>query len=478
MKNSIFTFTFLLLILNSMIVNSSEPQNRNLDSVYNLLKSLPKIRIGITRGGGAGHQSAGVTVIERLRDLGYQGPIEVIYDTEETGEKLKMLIPPFGGQKKGLIQKFDNLNLTFIKGGKNFEIPKKLRVATDLQPLGIMGADDVATQPHHLNVKSLLVLEPPGWINKPHLMISHENGQVTIQNLDDIRFLGIKLVLPSVENYNSFITSKLKTSGLNDKEQFLKSLFNARQNLFILPVYSHGVRKSNTQLLILLKALFEVQHGTNRFSNSNIIVLVLNELDAGRLKRLKDSIDSHFNKLSWSGSVNAYRYDEIEILKKMVDFQRVSDKWDQQINLVALGAVPKPLFENLFLNLNLPGIVEGLNSIELLKQTGLPYLPSASFESFHFSRQLYGPDPNPISELGLSGLLKEAASELLGPCDLENICKTTALSEFYRLGIDRSSPLWKVYQEMQYEKGESQDDRETNDQLVQGLLKYLKTQKQ
>ncbi len=86
------------------------------DTVLSFLTNIPLIRVPVVQAPGLGHQSAAVTVVTRLRQLGYQGHIQVVYENSAVAEKLTRLMPPFNYSKTDAqsIAEFPELNLSFI----------------------------------------------------------------------------------------------------------------------------------------------------------------------------------------------------------------------------------------------------------------------------------------------------------------------------------------------------------------------------
>ncbi len=120
---------------------------------------LPLIRIGITNAPNNGHQSAGITVINRLRELGYRGRIEVIF-SPATKSLLSFLYPPFSAQGPD-VQSYEDQRITFISKSV-FDSPENSSIATRV-PLVIMGADDAGMSAEDYKSDTMLKLQPLNW---------------------------------------------------------------------------------------------------------------------------------------------------------------------------------------------------------------------------------------------------------------------------------------------------------------------------
>ena len=153
--NSIL-FTGLLLCdvraeaLQSPGVPSSERDNFR---VRNSLKSLSIVRVYIAEAPGLGHQGATLKMMKRLRELGFRGAFEVIYE-DSAVKKLATLLPEFdaGGPP---LQKVSSLKMTFRAQSdfaKDSEAPKVF--------FGISGADDAGRTAGYIRVEYFLKLQP------------------------------------------------------------------------------------------------------------------------------------------------------------------------------------------------------------------------------------------------------------------------------------------------------------------------------
>jgi hypothetical protein len=92
----VFVGFFLIIIINISCFANEQRNNVLKEALKNFLNQQSVIRIPITDSGGFGHQSAAATLITRLRQLGYEGQIEVVYELSyNLKNKFPYLFPPF-----------------------------------------------------------------------------------------------------------------------------------------------------------------------------------------------------------------------------------------------------------------------------------------------------------------------------------------------------------------------------------------------
>lgn len=116
------------------------------------------IRVYISPAPGFGHQAATVTVMRRLRHLGFTGHFDVIY-SDSVSNKLSTLLPGFDPNQTDW-QELHHLKLRAIALSQFQNQRDTQRVA-----LGVTGAEDErgSMTPERLNVDSYLRLQPLGW---------------------------------------------------------------------------------------------------------------------------------------------------------------------------------------------------------------------------------------------------------------------------------------------------------------------------
>ena len=399
-----------------------------LEEVQSFLHEQSIIRIGISKAPGNGHQSAGATVITRLRELGYQGLIEVVYD-EDVAHKLEYLIPPFQ----------ENLGFQQVAEKKLAFIPKtKLSsIAPYTVNLGLMGADDKGWIADDLNVQNLLTLQPLGWKNPTTL----SRKGLPVEHFDHLRSLGFIFSPPQPSDTSLFLQQEMAhISEFRKKIVGLNAIIDQRDESEIAPVYGHFIREG-WQLVHYLRGLqWAITHYPGLFE-----------------KKIVVPVFSRFSDLEWQDAAR-----EVDQLRKGIRSKTISTVTSEtikalsagQILVVNVGPVTKSVFDYFYEISTIAPVVEGKNSINLMKILGRPYLPSVDFETFFWDRNVR---PNPV--------VRRAASAMWTS---NGIAPRTIASQIGRFIAEAKNPHSDVYR--LFSQPGAQLDPVTNDKFIQGLL--------
>jgi hypothetical protein len=183
------------------------------------LKAQKTIRIFMAQAPGTGHQGATVALMQRLRDLGFSGTFDVIYDDTHGGDdlsnpqKLESLLPGFkaGGDA---IQNIEPLgldvqvmSLSTFQGNRN-PLPAKH---------GFTGGLDNTKKPEgilkKLEVDFFVQLQPLNWVDgKRGVAYQDENGDEQFHEMEELAELGYiyDVTRPDIEK-------ELGTAGAENK---------------------------------------------------------------------------------------------------------------------------------------------------------------------------------------------------------------------------------------------------------------------
>ena len=415
------------------------------EQVRAFLNEHPVIRIGITEAPGAGHQSAGATLVTRLRQLGYQGTLQIVHHNQ-VRPQLEFLFPPFVALN-GPFQDFPNLGLQFFEA----EVFKRMH-ENNRVPLGIMGADDYELGPEFLNVDILLTLQPLLWNKAPILKIRGRDPEP----LEDLQSLGYVFDLPSFHEPEEFLASEMShTPDLSKKIPGLSLILNKKNPFEMAAIYGHYISRG-WQLLSYLHGLVLAWDQKPAAFRGGILLPIFSELTP------RERLEIYFRIL------------KDNVLKKRVSYVKIEEPempdllsrlHPGHILIVEVGAVSKRVFEHFYALSSLPPIVEGRNSINLMQLLGRPYLPSRKLESYHFQTDL-----EPINLPG--GDLAFSAAEMIWSQDAHWNWRTDPLSnmpDLARFILAAKDPTSEIVE--LFANSREQLDPIKDDQVIQGILK-------
>lgn len=413
---------------------STQPQ---VEKVRSFLAQQKVIRIGISRAPGNGHQSAGATVITRLRELGYGGLIEVVYE-EVIAEKLEYLIPPFL-KTEGPYQYLPSKNVVFIRDGYQRQF-----MNSEVE-LGIMGADDYKWEPENLNVRALLTLQPLDWADGRLQILGDKD-----ETLEGLKPLGFVFHPPQTDDPAEFLKEEMShVQSLEQKISGLTALLQARNRNELAAVYGHRVEEG-WQLLLYLRGLVRALKWNQSLFQGGIVVPVLSDISVDRWEDIKEEIEVLWD----AGTVKALSIHELRE-------SHIQDLQPGQVLAVNVGPVSKRLFEYLYSISTVAPVVEGKNSANFMQLLGFPYLPSLSRESFHFDARIQGTRVE-------GGEIAQAAAEALWTRNYkekEDAAAAEDLARFIVAAKDRRSQVRKLFRQFQ-----AQLDSVAHDKVIQGLL--------
>lgn len=149
------------------------------------LNRFPVIRVGVTNAPNFGHQISSLTVANRVAQLGFEGRLEIVYETY-TEPKLAVLVPGFDPSKS--LQIVDGRTyisrLFFDKHRDAFaQIELALIGAEDQRFQGAIRLPDRPSKPSQFKAQMLVCLQPANWIEGDQA-ISLANGYT--ESIEDL----------------------------------------------------------------------------------------------------------------------------------------------------------------------------------------------------------------------------------------------------------------------------------------------------
>jgi hypothetical protein len=451
----------------TVVQNSVDAEGR----VRDFLNQMPVIRVAVSYGGGSGHESAGATIVTRLRQIGYNGNIEVVYENR-TKEKLIYLFPPFRSEL-GLVQNFPELKLKF------YPLTQFMHSSyvADIEPvdLVISGAKDGVLSASTYMAKMALQLQPLKWARGSTLAAKlniedPDAGRFASdsEGLGELRGVGYAFDLPHPGNIESFIHNNMDhDAGLAKKTSGLISILKYQEFNDLLPVYGHQIAAwDRSQLIRLQRGLSLTLRSFPNATKGKMVVPIFNSVPYSAA-----DIEMHMKN-------GQYTADEFYVAS--IDDPNLNEKCRDlkkgAILFVLVGSVSKPIFEYIYNRATLPPIVEGMNSINLMQIIGKPYLPSAPHEGFHFvkpsDKHLWSGEDWASYDQAKSAFDYFADPE--SAVDVEQFAKFVAQSS---VTSSASSSMWRFFQKQGLGLQGNLGDRaliNSKDKFFQALLKLEK----
>ena len=351
------------------------PPSRAID----YLKGLSKIRVYFSLAPGYGHQSATLSIVRRLRELGFRGEIEGVYgwgrvfDGATMPPKLGQLIPGFDPNNKE-DQRIPGLGMT-IRSLESF-LKKSERV-----PLALTGGDDAASsnQARRFNADAYLRLAPFGWhAYNEQIWPRHKTRAIKINYKNEPFFV----YAPGQERIGADYFARLNEANVpKQKAEGLALLRRELGQHDFLAAYGLHFFTAHMLHRLLLGISDSMDRHPELYRGRGVVIPLLLDIDE-KVARLASDISDK----AWPGGK-----DEQPVLKaanaklsKRVQIASITDgslgsmlqnlKQDG-ILLVKTGAVPPVFFEWLFAHGTLPPTLEGCNAENLARLLGIPFLP-------------------------------------------------------------------------------------------------------
>ncbi|MFA6093931.1 MAG: hypothetical protein WCU88_11600 [Elusimicrobiota bacterium] len=347
-------------------------QNRMIeDEVRAFLAGQKHIRVIVTWAPGNGHQSASVRLIRRLRELGFEGLIEVVYDDEtlkgEVRGKLASLLPGFDPALS--VQEIETGRLSAVALSV-FDPKKSPKVQ-----IAITGATDGYLSLQGYGAEYLLRLQPFEW---PFSSIIYNDlsfsGDIKV-NLDEKGFFskGFRFNMEEKRDIPAFLESQMSLSpALKAKVAGLSALLDSKaaQTRELLPVYglitggqssagNAGVLKLHSTVSALKTAVSEHPG----FFSGGIVIPVFGDMTSEEKELEKTLLGSRLA----SGEVKT---SDVEDPALPGEIERLAAG---KLLIVFAGGVPQEVFEQVFSHATLPALVAGKNAINLMLSLGKPY---------------------------------------------------------------------------------------------------------
>lgn len=395
------------------VTQSYAGNTQRYSSIEEFVTDQKIIRITVDHQPGFGNQAASVTVMDRLRQMGFQGTYEFVYPDNIT-DKITLLfdlpsnIPSdFYDSKK----KIRFIKLTeYVKNLKNKSVEPFI--------LGLAGAfykgpyDPI--QANHIDTTGLGHLELYNFANFLNLNVfvkldNYPNYQgysyINVRNdpkdrdIIDNNHTFFTMPVANLDDVKKYLANDPHGQKLLQKKPALKIFIDGmeRQNFNVLPAYGWTLQKMydgrdtndfpGNILQIIAGTRYAQLKGSDEMHKPLIIPVFYNyDEEANQLIKLVQS--DNWGQYEKSGAVQARKIiKELDLSNPQVfsvaniadpyTIKRLQTLRSGQILLLSMGPLPKTIFDGLFTNTGpniWPQIREGASSFSSLVLTGRPHI--------------------------------------------------------------------------------------------------------
>lgn len=330
-----------------------------LQEIRRYLQTLEQVRVEVVVAPGHGHQSANVRLIQRLRELGFAGTVEVLYH-ENSARQLMTLIPGFDPWKT------EQLILSKSLGRLELSSFEEFRKARDRHPVVELGFSAAADMPSSLydyralRVRHLVHLQPRNWVRRSserRLWVDHEGPRLF--DLSHLYRLGTTTTPPDPTADLEVLLEPLRNAhGKN----FFRALFREAPRLDIMPAYSIDFTEKPEKVMDMV--LGGLRHAMESHPERFTRPVVIPIFTVFRDEKLRASFDA---------SLRAQGVQVLQVTGSAAA-PRLASLGPREVLAVHVGATPPPLFEAVVGRATLPVLLEGKNLTQLSLDHGLPFL--------------------------------------------------------------------------------------------------------
>ncbi len=428
----------------------SKREAAGLARITDFLGSQETIRVFMGEAPGNGHQAASVTVMRRLRELGFAGRFEVVYQPGVRA-KLSKLLPgfnPFAGSHQTL----DGLGAVLIPSQTFLRSPRtRVRLA-------ITGADDYENPgASGMSADYFLVLQPQDWSEEATLQAGDEE-RIELPELTELGYV-YRVARPA--DVPSFVKEEMAHDrALAAKVPGLVKVLS-RKDHHLLPAYGLGF-KGVKKLDRLVKALGLARPA---LGGKGVVIPVISSLDEEEVAKLKARLAEPRGRRSFFGWLARTQRrtgggedsSGVRVLSERdLELSGALDGLGEgEVLVVLIGPVTQSVFEFLFSQATLPATVAGKNAMNLMRLLGKPFLntvgdhPAPEGSSLAPEDAVLIRDAHDALRGRLGSSLEDLAAFLAKSLDPES-----ALSRFYKSLSPLDAPISK-------------------DKLAQGLLRVI-----
>jgi hypothetical protein len=380
-------FVFLWILLSLYFTPVSDvcagPQPAVVDEApgpaLQFLNRFPEINIVFTYAPGNGHFASTKLVMDRVRELGYNGKFHIYIDNR-IRDKVYHFLPGYN-PKGDLEQTLTHLNADTrgLDVANNWYTPgtvspvsqvlEENRVA-EVKTLAIAGGMDARFSPSFVNSDALLVVQPTGW-KTPVLRLRKQDAwdsDFYDVELDHQRHLKLKDIIPTPKNPAEFIEAQMQgVDNLAVKIPGLKTIANAIDQHEILTAYGISYLNGPTKLATILSGINEFQLKKASELKRGVVVPMI----------------SNFNEEEWTKfySVLPEKYHSKVKVLSVADpalKETLETMAGDEITVVKAGSVTQNVWNYLMSKSTYPPMASGTTGGSYLGNLGKPFFNTAN----------------------------------------------------------------------------------------------------
>ncbi len=353
------------LFYNTSSIHAANNLTAQTEQIESFLKQQSTIRILINQAPGMGHQSHTLLCMKRLRQLGFAGHFEVIYEgakSKQQLDKLEVLFPGFNGIDTDKRVEIPHHN-TSLQSRDYFNKRAKVEVL----PLALTGGIDGKLY-NGLHTTHFIALNPQSWITKD----AYYNEFLKKKELVHLHHLGALNLIPEVTNWEQFVRQHLSKETFQEKGKPLYELFQAMESSESMTWYGvdrstfdQAGRERTTEALIKL-----IKENPGSLKGGIIVPIVaqLSTSQVGYMKKFIADSPEVKQRVKWMALADAQLSTQLGSIKS------------GEILMVNVGAVPQDIFFQLFRLSSLPPTTSGKGSKLLAETLGKPYISAYPLE--------------------------------------------------------------------------------------------------
>jgi len=303
---------------------------------------------------GSGHQSANLRMIQRLRELGFNGRIQVIYE-DGVASKLSFLVPGFNSADLAL-QRIDSKELGAVEFVAQSQAAEALQ---ERMKVTFSGARDEATSAFHrhkMNSDYFVQLQPKRWFIRGAERGIFTEGKKEVHRLDHLSGLG---PLTFTGEAQTLAEQVEKVKLVPGKGEALAQLLKASPNFDWMPAYSIDFTKDPEDLMETIVKGVRAAAKSPKFKQP-IVIPILTELEP-------------FEAEEFSQSMKKIGAPVTDLLDPNLTAKIARGK-PGEVFLVQVGRLPPQAFDAVISRATLPVILEGKNLTQSALERGLPFL--------------------------------------------------------------------------------------------------------
>ena len=375
------------------------------------IRSQKNIRIYVDSAPGFGHQSAGASVMQRLREIGFTGDFEVIYQTSVSA-KLARIYPAF---PRGVENQVHYLSVAEYRSRLQQGEVQHVQLA-------FSGADDGFGESFAkiANSESYLRLQPLGWgVSR---IYGAENSRIE-------QVSGLPLASIQTDSRDAELDVSMKT--------FMQKYSQIAETEFTFPIYGVGIQTFAAQKIYfyakaVLTAAFRMD------PKKAVVIPVVSNFNTSEF----DTLLKTFGKSEGFEAATDY---ELRQQKKFhflspSEFVEITNLIPGHLYFVMTGSVPQIIFNQFYKSATMPVWVAGKNAMSFAATSGKPYFNTV--DDYHL------PELKTISSVANKKLERAKAAFSSGYQVYVNQAQLTAVSQFIQESSTPGTELNQYYKNL------------------------------